>query len=116
MFNKLPYNFIKLRSVVVCGFKMLAKKLSQFLHQVMVPHVQTFSEMCIYLIFHRLTAFALRVFCKASEFIHVDEKGVICKALSWLSGVQQAGGSFGFTTRTYHTTHFMVSSTKTCFY
>ncbi|XP_072047457.1 complement C3-like [Amphiura filiformis] len=53
-----------------------------------------------------LTSFVLRVFCKAKEFINVDQK-VICEGMTWLANIQKPDGSFGFTTRTYHTTHFM---------
>ena len=41
----------------------------------------------------RLTAFVIKVFCQAREFIFVDES-VICSAMSWLAKQQLPSGSF----------------------
>ncbi|XP_072037016.1 alpha-2-macroglobulin-P-like [Amphiura filiformis] len=54
-----------------------------------------------------LTSFVLRVLCKAKEDITVDRR-VICEGMAWLSNIQQADGSFGFTYRTYQGANFMV--------
>ncbi|XP_014670910.1 PREDICTED: C3 and PZP-like alpha-2-macroglobulin domain-containing protein 8 [Priapulus caudatus] len=72
-----------------------------------------------------LTAFVLKVFCQAEEFIYVDKK-VTCVAMSWIIQQQKASGAFDENYKIWHKemmgglngeaplTAFVVISMLTC--
>ncbi|KAL5005777.1 hypothetical protein ScPMuIL_016935 [Solemya velum] len=41
-----------------------------------------------------LTAFVMKIFCQAKNFVHVDDKNAICSGVEWLTSQQTGEGQF----------------------
>lgn len=67
------------------------------------------------LLYCRLTAFVLKVFCQAKAYIDIDQN-VICGGMNWLFAKQNNNGSFTENSAVYHKEIMVCHFTLNVFY